>query len=80
MNERRVNKDSNNDKSGWNSYIRYSAMGFQMIVIIGLFTFAGYMIDEKSRSKTPLFTALLSVLGVVIALYVVIRSIKNIKS
>ncbi len=63
-----------------NSYAQYSAMGFQMFVIIGAFTYAGYKIDEKRQAKTPLATAFLSLAGVFIALYIIVRSIKKMKS
>ena len=63
-----------------NSYARYSAMGFQMFVIIAAFTYAGYKIDENRQSETPWATALLSLAGVFISLYIIIRSIKNLKS
>jgi len=66
-------------KKTMSNYARYSAMGFQMIGIIGAFAFIGYKIDENRNSGTPIFTALLSLTGVVISLYLVIRSIKNFK-
>ncbi|MEO5910723.1 MAG: AtpZ/AtpI family protein [Pelobium sp.] len=59
-----------------NSYIKYSSLGFQMIAIIGMFTFAGYKIDEYNQSKNPIFTALLSLFGVIIALYTIFRALK----
>jgi F0F1-type ATP synthase assembly protein I len=62
-----------------NSYLQYSTLGFQMIAIIGVFAFIGYSIDEKKNSSTPLYTAFLSLAGVFIALYLVIRSLKKIK-
>ena len=65
------------EKPPLNNYIKYSSLGFQMVGIIGVFTFAGYKIDESLNSKTPLFTAFLSLSGVVIALYIVFRDIKN---
>ena len=72
-------KAENSRKRALNNYARYSAMGFQMIVIIGAFTFIGYKIDERRNTNVPIFTALLSLTGVGIALYLVIRSIKNLK-
>jgi hypothetical protein len=63
-----------------NSYAKYSAMGFQMFLVIGVFTYAGYKIDEGRQAKMPLATAFLSLAGVFIALYLIIRSIKKIKS
>lgn len=60
------------------SYVQYSGLGFQMIGIIGIFTFAGIKLDENQGLKTPIYTASLSLLGVLIALYTVIKSLKNI--
>ncbi len=59
------------------SYAKYSAMGFQMIAIIGVFTFVGYKIDESANHPTKWVTALLSLIGVFISLFIVIRSVKN---
>lgn len=75
--------DKNNDlKSGRkliNNYARFSALGFQMIAIIGAFAYAGYVIDEKKQTETPLYTAFLTLFGVFAALYLVIRSVKKLK-
>lgn len=60
-----------------NSYAKYSAMGFQMIAIIGVFTFIGYKIDISANHQTKWVTAILSLLGVFSSLYIVIRSLKN---
>ncbi|MXV49361.1 hypothetical protein GS399_00135 [Pedobacter sp. HMF7647] len=68
------------EKKELNAYAKYSALAFQMIGIIGLFTFAGYKIDENRNSKQPIFTAILSLAGVFISLYLVIRSIKTPKN
>lgn len=67
------------EKKAFNKYARYSGIGFQMIGTIGVFTYIGYRIDKARNSKDPIFTALLSVAGVCISLYMVIRSIKNLK-
>ena len=72
-------EDKEQTKKLVNSYLQYSTLGFQMIAIIGVFAFAGYMIDESKNSQTPLYTAFLSLAGVFIALYLVIRSLKKIK-
>jgi ATP synthase protein I len=70
-------KQSEKEKQPLNSYIKYSSMGFQMVAIIGIFTFAGYKLDESRGTKTPLFTAFLSLLGVVLAMYIVFKGIKS---
>jgi hypothetical protein len=68
-------KESNNNSG--NSYLKFTGMAFQMIFIIGLFTFAGYKIDESANHHTKWVTAALALTGVFISLYLVIRSIKD---
>ena len=65
------------DNGNGGSYIKYSGIGFQMITIIGIFTYAGYKIDEAAHHNTKWVTAALSLTGVFISLYVVIRSVKS---
>jgi len=75
-----VNKKKHNVEKETNSlskYAYYSGLGFQMIAIIGVFTFIGYKIDERMNNEKPIFTALLSLLGVVISLYSVIKSVNK---
>ena len=58
------------------NYARYSAVGFQMLVIIGGLTWLGVKMDEWFRAY-PLFTVILSLSSVGIALYVVIKQLKS---
>ena len=71
------NGQKENDDNTSNSYLKYSGIGFQMIAIIGIFSFAGYKIDESAHHTTKWVTAALSLTGVFISLYIVIRSIKS---
>ncbi|HTD98752.1 MAG TPA: AtpZ/AtpI family protein [Mucilaginibacter sp.] len=71
------NEQDENDKDSLNAYAKYSGMGFQMIAIIGLFTYAGLKIDESAHHTTKWVTAILSLAGVFISLYVVIVSLKK---
>ena len=64
------------EKQQLNTYAKYSAIGFQMIGIIGAFTFAGYKIDESQNTKTPIYTGILSLIGVFISIYIVIKCLK----
>ncbi|MFC5282265.1 AtpZ/AtpI family protein [Pedobacter alpinus] len=64
------------EKQQLNTYAKYSAIGFQMIGIIGVFAFAGYKIDEYQNTKTPIYTGILSLIGVFISIYIVIKSLK----
>lgn len=70
--------DQNSDNRKETSDIaKYSGIGFQMIAIIGLCTYAGYKIDQSAGHQTKWVTAVLSLIGVFISLYVVIRSVKS---
>ena len=60
-----------------NSYAKFSGVAFQMIAVIGVFAFAGYKIDESMAHRVKWVTAVLSLIGVFIALYIVIRSVKR---
>ncbi|MGZ3751082.1 MAG: AtpZ/AtpI family protein [Mucilaginibacter sp.] len=71
------NEEDENGKRELSDYAKYSAMGFQMIAIIGICTYAGYKIDQSANHQTKWVTAILSLAGVLISLYVVIRSVKK---
>jgi ATP synthase protein I len=70
-------KNTPNDDRPANSYVKYTSMGFQMIAIIGIFAFAGYKIDKAANHQVQWVTAVLSLIGVFISLYQVIRAVKN---
>lgn len=65
------NEESQGKKVG--NLAKFSAIGFQMVAVIGLFTFIGYKIDEHRASKTPIITAGFALVGVAIALYQAIK-------
>ncbi len=69
--------DPKEQKKGLNNFARYTSISFQMLVTIGLFAFAGYKIDAYRNSKTPIFTAILSLMGVVLSLYQVVRQLNK---
>ncbi|MFD2145081.1 AtpZ/AtpI family protein [Mucilaginibacter antarcticus] len=49
------------------TYAKYAGLGFQMMVIIGVFTFVGYKIDENAAHDTKWVTAVLSLIGVFVS-------------
>ena len=72
------NKDQERKPRGQlNSYARFSGIGFQMIVIIGLGVYSGIKLDENYPNEYSLFTIILSLLSIGIALYSVIRQVTN---
>ena len=71
------NEQDENDRNPLNAYAKYSGLGFQMIAIIGVFAYAGYKIDESAHHQVKWVTAVLSLTGVFISLYIVIVSLKK---
>ena len=55
------------------SFVQYSGTGFQMIAIILLFYRAGSKLDERAASEKPVYTAILTALGVFAGLYIVLK-------
>ena len=55
---------------------KYSGVGVQMLVTIGLCTWLGIWLDEK-YGWSPWATVILSLLGVFAAMYQIIRSVAN---
>jgi F0F1-type ATP synthase assembly protein I len=62
-------------KNKLNSYVKYSNLALQMLVIIGLGTFGGYLLDNYLNWGFPLFVVLFSVLSVVVAIYTAVKDL-----
>jgi hypothetical protein len=75
-------EDSNKDKKpeGVNTLVRYSGLFFQMFFIIGIFAIAGYQVDEQVDNKKMIYTAGLSLLGVIVAIYHVLKEVNQINN
>jgi F0F1-type ATP synthase assembly protein I len=58
---------------GLDNFARYSGIAFQMIGIILLTTFGGVKLDKLTGWETPVFTIVLSLLGVFTAIYISIK-------
>jgi hypothetical protein len=57
-----------------NSYAKYSGIGIQMILIIGGGCYGGFKLDEHFKNtETPVFTIILSLLSIGLAMYVVLK-------
>ena len=69
---------NNSKKKPFDDYIKYSAIGFQMLAIILVGVFLGYKMDEWFPvADFPLFTTLFSLIFVCLAMWVVIRTLIN---
>ncbi len=63
-----MNQQKNNKRKGYKSFIRFSSLGFEMMVIIGLGTFLGYKIDQWMENDFKGFTLGLMILSVALAI------------
>lgn len=55
------------------NFARYSGMAFQMMAIILVTTWGGVKLDKVLELETPIFTVILSLLGVFAAIYTSLR-------
>ncbi len=60
-----------------NSYVKYTGLFFQMFVIISVFAFVGSSIDDYHGGRQSYYTAGFSLLGVVIAIYQVLKEVNQ---
>jgi len=60
-------------KKKFDDFIRYSSLAFEMIVIMGVGTWSGTLIDHWLDLRFPVFTLVLMILSVVGSIYHAIR-------
>jgi hypothetical protein len=72
--------NKNNKPEGINTFVRYSGLFFQMFFIIGIFAVGGYSIDEHIDNNKMYYTAGLSLLGVIVAIYHVLKEVNQINN
>lgn len=70
-------KDKDKDKrkpvDQLNSFAKYSSITVQMVVVICIFSFAGFKCDQWLGWKFPLFTVVLSLSGVGVGIYLSVK-------
>ena len=80
MSNQKERNQKKRDQNPLKTYAKYSSIGFQMLAIILLAVFGGMKLDDWIEGiQFPLFTLLLSVLGVVIAIYHAIKDFIHFK-
>ena len=60
--------NQNKPKKKIDNFIRFSSLGFEMMAIIGIFTFLGYKIDQWMKNEFNGFTLGLMIFSVIIAI------------
>ena len=66
---------SNGKKKQPNAFLKYSSMATQMAVIIVVFAYAGIKLDEYYQNEIAYLTGLLTILGVILAMYFMIKDL-----
>ena len=66
---------SKKEKKALNSYARYSSIAFQMLVIMLAGVFGGRELDRWLELQFPVFTLILTILAVILAIYFVIKDL-----
>lgn len=62
-------------KKSLDNYTRYSSIAFQMLIIILIGVFGGIKLDGWLKTRVPVFTIVLSILSVVLAIYTVTKDL-----
>lgn len=70
MNQKQPSKKP---KQPQNSYVKYSSLAIQMVVLIVIFVWGGRKLDMLLSLKFPIFTLLLSLAGVFLSIYFAIK-------
>jgi F0F1-type ATP synthase assembly protein I len=70
-------KSQNKNRQSYNSYLKYSNIALQMGAIIGLGVWGGIQLDRYFELVTPVFTLVLSLLSVFVALYIIIKGVSS---
>jgi len=68
-------KTNNQEKKQLNNYAKYSSIAFQMLVIILIGVFGGVQLDAWLKLNFPVFTVILSLLSVSLAIYTVVKDL-----
>lgn len=63
----------NKPNNSVNSYLKYSSLGFEMLIIILVGVGAGYKLDEFLELGFPAFTLIFTILAIVLAIYKAIK-------
>ncbi|WP_373494225.1 AtpZ/AtpI family protein [Aquiflexum sp.] len=76
-NQIKVTKPPKNRLPQTNTYLKYIGLSFQLFAIIGLGTWFGWFVQQKSQMRFPVWLLLFCFLSIVIAFYQLFISMKN---
>ena len=68
-------KEKGKEENPLKTYTKFSGIAVQMIVIMLISVWGGMKLDELAGTETPVFTIILSLLGVATAIYTSIKDL-----
>ena len=68
-----LNNQKKKIKANYNSFLKYSNLSMQMGIIVLAGAFGGVKIDKWIGNKIPVFTLLLSLIAVCLAIYIAVK-------
>ncbi|WP_026235505.1 AtpZ/AtpI family protein [Echinicola pacifica] len=77
MKKQENNPEKKSSPTEYPEYIKYIGLAFQMFAIIGGGTYLGYIIQERSEMKFPVWLLLFCLVSIVIAFYSIFVSLKK---
>ncbi len=75
MKEKLQKSNQKKPQNQLNKYVRYSSLAFQMLAIILIGVFGGMKLDQIIRWEFPVFTVVLSILGVFGSMFFVVKDL-----
>lgn len=72
-----LNKPKKENEKPFSAYAKYSGLGLQMAIIIGGGCYGGFKLDEHFKNKTPIFTIVISLVSIALAMYIVLKDFIN---
>jgi len=64
-------------KNSNQNYIRFTTLGVQILVSVGIGVVAGQWLDHKFPNKISIYTIICSLVMIMVAMYQVIRTLKD---
>ncbi len=68
-------KTQQSKKKQYNAALKYSGMGMQMLIGIGIGVFIGKKLDAHYATEQPIFTAILALVFLVVVMYSVLKDL-----
>lgn len=66
---------SQKEQKPYNSFLKYSGLGLQMVLTIGVAGWLGYLLDKKLSFQFPVFLLTFVVMALVGSLYLLIKNL-----